>query len=206
MEKQNQKGNKSKIPVLILLGQTRAGKTSLIRRFVEDQYEDKFLTTLGVDFYKKDVSLSDKLKVPATIWDTGGQERYKSIAKSYYDKANGILLVYDVTDRKSFDEIEHWMEQIFENAVNTSIKMLVAAKCDLENISVNVVNEEEGKKLAEKYKIKFMKTSAKKGIGVNEAFKEIIQDIWRQSFQSEDSKIITSLESQPKQRKKSKCC
>ena len=104
------------------------------------------------------------------IWDTAGQEKFRSIVQTYYKGAMGIILAYSVTDKKSFQNIEGWMKQIYNNAAADVIIILVGNKCDLPE---RVVEYSEGKRIADQYNIKFFETSAKEGINVHEAFYEL---------------------------------
>lgn len=104
------------------------------------------------------------------IWDTAGQEKFRSIVQTYYKGAMGIILAYSVTDKKSFQDIEGWMKQIYNNASSDVVIVLVGNKCDLPE---RVVETSEGKRIADQYNIKFFETSAKDGINVFEAFYEL---------------------------------
>jgi len=110
------------------------------------------------------------------IWDTAGQEKFRSIIQGYYKGAMGIIVVYSCSDRKSFTNVESWMRQIKTHAVPDVCIVLVGNKCDLAN---REVKKEEGEELAKSYKVKFFETSAKEGINVNEVFMEIAQVITR---------------------------
>ena len=109
------------------------------------------------------------------VWDTGGQERFRTITKSYYERAMGVLLVYDCGDERSFNETRSWIKQIDAHATNCPIKVLVAAKCDE---PLKRVTAESGKELANDFEMEFFETSSKTGMNVSEVFKYLTQQIY----------------------------
>ena len=159
------------------LGESKVGKTNLSNVFIGNKFDDEELSTIGVgNLIKKiDIKYKEKSKsISLKIWDTAGQERFKSVATQYIKSCDGLLIVYAVNDRTSFEKIEEWLKEV-EEKKNTNNKVplvLIGNKIDLEN--ERVVSKEEGEKLAEKYNIEFFECSAKKGINVNEAFQYLI--------------------------------
>ena len=144
---------------VLLLGNSNVGKSSLFLRFVDDIWNDTFVPTIGVDFKIKTFEIDSK-KIKMQIWDTAGQERFKNIINSYYRGANGILLVYDITDKDSFKNLNNWLIEIERNASKNVLRVLIGNKSDLEDkreISFN-----QGKEFADNYGLKFIETSAKK--------------------------------------------
>ena len=131
-------------------------------------------------------------KVSVEIWDTNGQERFLQLASSYYKNTEGIILVYSIAERESFENIEYWIKQIEQNSKKDVAKILVASKCDLKNSPDYVVESEEGKKLAEKHKIKFFETSAKQNLNVDDAFIEISRQIVAKNNQKTEAVIKLS--------------
>jgi len=119
--------------------------------------------------------LEDK-KLKLQIWDTAGQERFRTITTAYYRGAMGILLVYDVTDERSFANVKNWMRQIEQHASESVNKILIGNKCDVDPADRRV-SLEQGRKLAEEYRIKFFETSAKENVNVDEAFYTVARDI-----------------------------
>jgi len=141
------------------------GKTSLLLRYIRDSYSPTFISTIGIDYKVKVIDVEEK-RIKLQIWDTAGQERFRTITKSYYRGSHGVLLVYDVTDRQSFESIRNWMSQITQHAdvdVNT---VLVGNKRDL--LDRKVVSSEEGVHLAKEYNMEFFETSAKNDVNVEE--------------------------------------
>eukprot|EP01038_Epipyxis_sp_PR26KG_P012350 gene12350-16564_t len=161
---------------LLMLGDSAVGKSALIDRYTNNSFSPAYISTVGVDFRVKNIVVDDK-RIKLQIWDTAGQERFRSISKSYYKSANGILLVYDVTDRSSFDSIRNWIKQIQMHADSGVCKILVGNKCDCEND--RKITEEEGLKLSKEYKISFCETSAKDDVNVENSFLTLVGDIIR---------------------------
>lgn len=145
-------------------------------RFSDDAFTTSFITTIGIDFKIKTIELDGK-RVKLQIWDTAGQERFRTITTAYYRGAMGILLVYDVTDEQSFQNIRNWIRNIEQHAAETCDKILIGNKCDME--ADQVVERARGQRLAEEYRIKLFETSAKTNINVSNAFISIAQDIKR---------------------------
>jgi len=152
---------------LLLIGDSGVGKSCLLLRFAEDSYTPSFITTIGIDFKIRTIELDGK-KIKLQIWDTAGQERFRTITTAYYRGAMGILLVYDVTDEKTFNNIRNWIRNIEKHATESVNKILIGNKCDM--VDKKVIDAERGKALADEFGIKFVETSAKNSINVEEAF------------------------------------
>ena len=168
---------------VLLLGNSNVGKSSLFLRFVDDIWNDTFVPTIGVDFKIKTFDIDEK-KIKMQIWDTAGQERFKNIIASYYRGAHGILLIYDVTDKDSFKNLSNWLIEIEKNASKNVLKVLIGNKTDLDDKRVITYNQ--GKEFADTYGLKFIETSAKKNLNVNEAF----ETLGRELMQASDEKKI----------------
>jgi len=152
---------------LLLIGDSGVGKTCVLFRFSDDTFNTTFISTIGIDFKIKTVELQGK-KIKLQIWDTAGQERFHTITTSYYRGANGILLVYDITNPKSFDNISKWLRNINEHASEDVERMLIGNKCDMEE--KRMISKERGEKVAEENGIKFYETSAKDNVNIEHAF------------------------------------
>uniref|UniRef100_A0A1I8HTL2 Ras-related protein Rab-13 n=2 Tax=Macrostomum lignano TaxID=282301 RepID=A0A1I8HTL2_9PLAT len=152
---------------LLLIGDSGVGKTCLLVRFAEDNFSPTFISTIGIDFKVRTIDLDGK-RVKLQIWDTAGQERFRTITTAYYRGAMGIVLVYDVTSQKSFQNIRTWIGNINEHASSDVERMLLANKCDMPDR--RMVATEQGQKLAAEYQLRFLETSAKSGSNVEEAF------------------------------------
>jgi Ras-related protein Rab-1A len=139
----------------------------LLLRFADDAFDESHLTTIGVDFKVRTVCIGDKT-VKLQVWDTAGQETFRTITSNYYRGAHGILLVYDVTDRNSFTAIQRWLDEVKQYASEDADKQLVGNKIDMEER--RQVSSEEGERLASERNMPFLETSAKSATRVQEAF------------------------------------
>lgn len=160
---------------ILIIGESGVGKSSLLLRFTDDAFDPEISATIGVDFKVKVISI-DGNKVKLAIWDTAGQERFRTLTPSYYRGGQGAILVYDVTNRETFEKIEDWLNELETYTTNTDmIKMLVGNKCDRED--ERVVTKEEGIKCARKYQMMFIEASAKTKEGVQCAFEELVEKV-----------------------------
>lgn len=158
---------------ILTLGDTQVGKTSLILRYTENTFSESHLSTIGVDFQLKKINHKGK-PIEIQVWDSAGQEKYRSISKQYYNRAHGVLLVYDVTNRNTFTAIKQWMKDIENNVQVKPIIVLVGNKSDLDA----EIEQDEAKELANKFGIQFFSTSAKTGEGVEETMKYLIEKVY----------------------------
>ncbi|KAG1170605.1 hypothetical protein G6F70_007517 [Rhizopus microsporus] len=162
---------------LLLIGNSNVGKSSLLLRFTDDTFlpQEEVSATIGVDFKVSMMEVNGKT-YKLTIWDTAGQERFRTLTSSYYRGAQGVILVYDVSNRETFDALSNWW-----NEVNTYcstpdvVKMIVGNKVDKE--SARVVSYEEGLNFARKLQTLFVECSAKTKVGVRQAFEELVEKI-----------------------------
>jgi Ras-related protein Rab-1A len=147
----------------------------------------------------------DKKEVRLEIWDTSGQERYRTVTKSYFDRAMGVMLVYDCTDEQSFNDVKNWVKQLENHAREDIVKLLVANKSDLTDFKVDV---DTGKALAEELNMKFIETSAKLGTNVEQAFNSIAEQILEKNMavglERNSTKILSKTRSGKEE--KSNCC
>ncbi|KAH0786668.1 hypothetical protein GPJ56_009411 [Histomonas meleagridis] len=158
---------------IIMIGAHFSGKTCIVRSF----FGKEFLgtgPTIGVEFYVKYVDIEGE-KIKLQIWDTSGQEKFRSITSCYYRNADGILLVFDLSSRDSFEQVGYWMNSIRNNCENFCNVILVGNKCDLERL----ISEEEAKEEAANYQIPYIETSAKDNINIEKAFMEIASMVVR---------------------------
>ena len=193
---------------VLLLGNSNVGKSSLFLRFVDDIWNDTFVPTIGVDFKIKTFNIDEK-KIKMQIWDTAGQERFKNIIASYYRGAHGILLIYDVTDKESFKNLSNWLIEIEKNASKNVLKVLIGNKTDLED--KRVITYSQGKEFADSYGLKYIETSAKKNMNVNEAFETLGRELMQASDdkkigKSKDKKISVTKAEDLNQEQKKGCC
>jgi Ras-related protein Rab-1A len=188
---------------IMLLGDSSVGKTCFLKRYIDDTFQDVYLSTIGFDYKYKCITLKEGKNIKLQIWDTAGQERFRTIAKSYYKGAHGIILMYDVTDQKSFDSIKKWLEQIKEEAPNKVSVLLVANKIDIEK---RIITKEDGENIAKSYNLDIYESSAKDNINVSEAFEDLAEKInEKYKIMKEKGKKLN--ENIPENTKsKKKCC
>ena len=194
---------------LMLIGNSNAGKTSIIRRFCKNKFMNSFISSIGIDFETKYIKIDDKT-INLQIWDTAGQERYKVISKNYFNQSDGFVIVYDITDRKSFDDIVSWIEQIKESGGEHTKNIIVGNKLDLEKS--RKVDKEEGEKLAENYDYLFIEASAQSGKNIDKVFNILAKSILNDNnFTSASRKLSESSTIKEKDirtvvQTKRKCC
>lgn len=159
---------------ILIIGDSGVGKSSLLMRFVDDTFTETHITTIGVDFKIKTVDFNGKI-IKMQIWDTAGQERFRTITSSYYRGAHGMLIVYDVSDSESFQNIHLWLQECERYANADIVKILVGNKTDS---SRRTVSFEMGLKLADQYGMTFVETSAKNGMNVESAFMKASEQLY----------------------------
>ncbi|KAL3843164.1 hypothetical protein ACJMK2_021115 [Sinanodonta woodiana] len=191
---------------VVLAGDAAVGKTSLIMRLCKGKFVSNLSSTLGVDFQTKIIEL-DGRTVALQLWDTAGQERFRSIAKSYFRRADGVLLLYDCTYERSFLNVRDWVESIEESTMKKLPIMLCANKTDLRQESIQqgrkVVTYEDGQRLARDFKALFIETSAKDGSNISESVTELA----RTMRANEDLEVKTvGLQLHDPSKQKSGCC
>jgi len=159
---------------ILLLGSQGVGKSSLLGRFADNEFLESYRTTVGVDFKIRTVEIDDKT-IKLQLWDTAGQERFKTVTNTYFRGAHGVILVYDVTDMKSFTQIDdYWLKEVQNNAPQNSVLMVVGNKSDLDN---HAVSTRQGKEYAQSREALFLETSAKEDANVTKAFLSLAEAI-----------------------------
>ncbi len=194
--------NENQIKIMIL-GNSSVGKTSFIIKCTEDCFQEVYLSTIGIDYKEKEVIIEGK-KYKILLYDTTGQERFKSLAINLIRDADGVMLMYDITNRESFNSIIDWIKNIEERKGENFPTIILGNKVDNEDI--RKVSKEEGEKVAEGNDISFFEISNKTGVNVNEALlafiKEILSFKKKNVFLKTQTISIKSL----KTKKKKKCC
>ncbi|XP_024989704.1 ras-related protein Rab11D [Cynara cardunculus var. scolymus] len=161
---------------LVLIGDSGVGKSNLLSRFTRNEFNLETKSTIGVEFATRSLNVDGKV-IKAQIWDTAGQERYRAITSAYYRGAVGALLVYDVTRRATFENIERWLKELRDHTDPNIVVMLIGNKSDLRHLLA--VSTDDGKTLAEAESLYFMETSALEATNVESAFSEVITQIYR---------------------------
>ena len=161
---------------VLLLGDSSVGKTCFLLRYCDKSFQEAHLSTIGLDYRLKSMKLKNGKNIKLQIWDTAGQDRFRAITKNYYKGANGILLIYDVTNIQTFENVKNWISQIREEANPNVVIYLVGNKIDLEK-ETKVIPTIDGQNMADEYKLLFKEASAKEGINVNEIFQELVEKI-----------------------------
>ena len=166
---------------VVLIGESGVGKSCIIAQFINKSFSESTISSLTAQFIKKKLKISDGKELTFDIWDTAGQEQHRAIARMYYSDAKAVILVYDITNKKSFEEIKnYWYLQVVEKGASDVIFALAANKSDL--FQERAVTDEEGKKFAEEIGAIFSETSAKNDSGINELFEHIGKKIIDPSY------------------------
>ena len=161
---------------IILVGYTSVGKTNIINKYIKNEFQENFNATIGVEFSHKKFTV-DNHKIKAQIWDTAGQERYKAITRAYYKGAKGAFIVYDITRKESFDNVDKWRNEL-TNSCNKEVSiMLIGNKCDLED--QRQITKEQGEEKAKSFGFSFLETSAFSGENLEKGFEMLIQEIYQ---------------------------
>ena len=186
---------------ILLLGDSEVGKSCFLMRYSDNVFIDNYITTIGLDYKLKSVKLDNGKTIKVQLWDTAGQDKYRTIAKNYFKGSHGILLLYDITKTNSFENIREWIRDIKEEVSEKAIIFLIGNKIDLEE--QRKISKEKGVELAEEYKIPFFEASAKSGENVDEVFKALytkISEVYGDMEKERGAKLIK------KQKNKGKCC
>ncbi|KAJ1928076.1 ras GTPase [Tieghemiomyces parasiticus] len=195
---------------LLLIGDSGVGKSCLLLRFADDTYTESYISTIGVDFKIRTIELEGKT-VKLQIWDTAGQERFRTITSSYYRGAHGIIVVYDVTDTDTFNNVKQWLQEIDRYASEGVSKLLVGNKSDLED--KKVVEYTAAKEFADQLGVPFLETSAKDSTNVEQAFltmakqiKDIMDAVPTNNQKDKKSINLGGTQSVPQQQSGGGCC
>ena len=172
---------------LLIIGDATVGKTCILRRFAHDKFTSNYISTVGIDFFTKDVILDDK-KIHIKIWDTAGQERYRSLTQGFFRKAEGIIIVYDITNESSFNNLKFWIDSIESNTNSQNSKIpaiIIGNKIDILERKVDKVSAEN---FAKNKNYKYFEVSAKTGIYIDESIKFLIKKVLKEGNENEKKK------------------
>lgn len=196
----------------VIVGDSGIGKSSIMIRFAEDTFNYHYISTIGVDFKISTIQYKNK-SIKFQIWDTAGQDRFRTITSSYYRGSQGTIICYDITDKNTFNSVIKWLEEVNKHSINEPILILCGTKADLE--SKREVSTSEGLEFAKLYNMKFFETSAKDNTNVKEIFEFIAENkLQDNSFLNQTNSIEEkelkkrkiSLFKNEDENKKSNCC
>ena len=191
---------------LVLIGDSGVGKSCLLLRFADDTYTEAYLSTVGVDFRFRTVRTGKKT-IKLQIWDTAGQERFRTITSAYYRGADGIVMVYDVTNLESFNHVNEWLNEVSRYAAEGTCKLLVGNKCD--KVAERVVSTDRGKEMAATLGIAFMETSAKEATNVEQAFLAMTEDLVQRKGSTKNTSAsvsVADIYGDSSQKARKSCC
>ena len=191
---------------VIILGDSNIGKSSSMHRFTKDEdIVENHIPTIGIDLGIKIIDIDENITVKLHIWDTAGQERFNSLTRTFYNNANGIIIMYDISDMFSFSNIEKWLIDFRSHFDNGKIPIIIAGnKSDLKDI--RTVSFEKGKEYADSIGARFLEISAKNGENVYEMFKILSKDIYDSREEFEHRLVNINIISQKERKVKKKCC
>ena len=202
--------NYDKTCQILLIGDSSVGKTSLIQRYANGIFKEEYLATVGLDFYTKQETINN-INVLVRLWDTAGQERFKSLTPNYFKNAEGVIITYDITSSQSFENLKFWINSIKTNLGEKNIIIpiiIVGNKLDKEDM--RDITREEAEKFAKENKYKYFETSAKTGEGVDDAIRDLVNQVLEKSEQFEEErnerKSIKINSDQPEDNVKKKGC
>ncbi len=163
---------------IVIIGDSGVGKSNILSRYVKDEFREDSKSTVGVELGTKYVKIKET-GAKVQIWDTAGQERYRSITSSYYKGSHGCLIVYDITNEKTFENVEKWLEQAKKEAGKDVSVILVGNKCDLED--ARKITKEQGEEKAKTLNVPFFETSALSRVNIDEIFMELLNNIYNRT-------------------------
>ena len=185
--------------IIIILGSSKVGKTSIIHRYFKNEYNDENISTIGIDHNNRFFKFGEN-KIKIDYIDTAGQEVFRAIAANYLKKADGVILVFDVTQKETFQLVDRWIEELEQNNnINNIGKILLGNKIDL--VDKRVINKEEGHNLAKTINCKYMEVSAKTGENITEALDEIAKLTYEKYKSSSRANVNNSFSIKRKEKK-----
>jgi len=160
---------------ILIIGDTLVGKTSIIQRFSENTFAMRMISTVGIDFKSRVIDFDD-VSVKLQIWDTAGQERFAGVTANFFRDAMGVLLIFDLTNKETFKNIQKWAKKVDDNAPDNTVRLLIGNKCDISEREREVTTQ-EGQELATQYQIHYWEVSALSGEKIQEAFVDAAREI-----------------------------
>ena len=186
---------------LLIIGDSMVGKTSILSKYSSKTFNENYLATVGLDFFTKDEIINDKM-IRIKIWDTAGQERYKALTRCFFQKAQGVIIVFDVTNQKTFSDLQYWIESMNSHLyddIDSIPVIIIGNKIDLPK---RIVTKEIAEQYAKEKNYNYYETSAKTGDGIDVAIKELARKVINNGGKKngKDNLRLSKVE------KKSKCC
>ena len=195
---------------LILVGDSYVGKTNILSKYIKNEFNQNTKSTVGVEFGTKILKIEDKI-IKAQVWDTAGQERYKSITSTYYKGAKGAFIVYDITNRETFESVDKWIQDLNMNSDKNVTLLLIGNKKDL--VDKRDVTKEEGEEKAKSFGLAFLETSALTGENIDKVFDYMLKEVYnkitiekKNSGEIDYINIGNNIEINEQTEKKSTCC
>ena len=197
---------------IILVGDSGVGKTSILKKFINNEFNEDIKCTINIDFFSKSIKIDKNLYTNLKIYDTAGQEKYRALIKKYYQGTDGIILVFDLTNENSFNKLKSWINEVSDNTEKAQI-ILVGNKADLIE---RKIDEETAENFAKQRDIKYIETSAKEGTNILLLFEELALDINKKK--QNDSSVVElehvdtyvfrrrEINKEKKKKKENKCC
>ena len=197
---------------IILVGDSGVGKTSILKKFINNEFNEDIKCTINIDFFSKSIKIDKNLYTNLKIYDTAGQEKYRALIKQYYQGTDGIILVFDLTKENSFNKLKSWINEVSDNTEKAQI-ILVGNKADLIE---RKIDEETAENFAKQRDIKYIETSAKEGTNILLLFEELALDINKKK--QNDSSVVElehvdtyvfrrrEINKEIKNKKENKCC
>ena len=202
--------NYDKTCQILLIGDSSVGKTSLIQRYANGIFKEEYLATVGLDYYTKQEMINN-INVLVKWWDTAGQERFKALTPNYFRNAEGVVLAYDVTNSESFENLKFWINSIKSNLGEKNIFIpiiIIGNKIDMEDM--RDITKEDASKFAKENNYKYFETSAKTGEGVDEAIRDLVNQVLANSDKNEaakgERKSVKIEDNKENNQKKKGCC
>ena len=202
----NNKSKENIVFKIITLGNSGVGKTSIIERYINNIFNDNAISTVGLEFCVKKIKLKDGKEISLKLMDTSGQEKYSAVTKSYLKNAEGVLFVFALNNKESFDKLREWIQNFNDNSLNKDYiaKYIVGNKCDLKDISIK---ENEIKEFSDFNGMEYFITSAKENINIEKIFQEmgeILYDNYIKSGRGKNNQM--KLVEKSNKKKKNECC
>ena len=190
---------------VVLIGDPGVGKTCIMKKFMEGEFDEDTFTTVTAQYHRKHFKFPGNKSISLNIWDTAGQEKFRSINNIYYKKARAVIMVYDITVIKSFNSVkEFWYNQIKENAPKDIFIVVAANKCDL--YEERQVPDKDGEGFAKSIGAIFEKTSAKNDSGITNLFENIAKKLLDPGFKTEGETENNTVKLNKEKKEKTKCC